>query len=232
MALSEQIKRIKIDLIIKLSVIISLLLVSLSAFYYFVVFLPRAEQAKIDLQKQEQADKGLKDQAAQEQKDQERIDAAQAKIVAEKKRQESEKASVIEKGWTEARSEIQKRLDAGYQLLTDDEQNLQASQDWLVKTYGDLSQMRDNPYFNAPLPLIHAWEQYKTDLEGSISAQQELIQIRQNIIHSIENRDIDTLSDLFNKEKTAVSLLSAWQEKIKRDRNNINVLRLNTAKSL
>lgn len=64
MKLPNIIKDIEVDKATKLSIIGSMLLVSFSFFYYYVIFLPQKEQARIDQQKQEQLTKELKEQKA------------------------------------------------------------------------------------------------------------------------------------------------------------------------
>ncbi len=62
MKLPNTIKSIDTNKAIKLSIIASMLLVSFSIFYYYVIFLPKKEKTRIDQQKQEQLTKGLKEQ--------------------------------------------------------------------------------------------------------------------------------------------------------------------------
>ena len=70
MKLPSIIKDIDVDKAIKLSIIGSMLLVSFSFFYYYVIFLPQKEQAGIDRQKQEQLMKDQKEHEAKQQAEQ------------------------------------------------------------------------------------------------------------------------------------------------------------------
>lgn len=55
-------KNIDVNKAIKLSIIISVLLISFSFFYYYVIFLPKKEQTRINTEKQEQFSKELKEE--------------------------------------------------------------------------------------------------------------------------------------------------------------------------
>lgn len=54
---------------------VSLIVVTLSVAYYFVVFLPKKEQMRIEQQKQEQEAKDLKEEQAKEEADTKRMEA-------------------------------------------------------------------------------------------------------------------------------------------------------------
>ena len=64
--------KITFDKSAKAVLILSLLLVALSVFYYYVIFLPQKEQARIEQQKQEQLAEELKEQEAKEEAEQEK----------------------------------------------------------------------------------------------------------------------------------------------------------------
>jgi len=66
-------KNLTIEQTTKLAIISSALLVGFSVFYYLVVFLPRREEARIELQKQEQIAKDRREEARVELQKQEQI---------------------------------------------------------------------------------------------------------------------------------------------------------------
>ena len=73
----NKLKNLDIDKATKISVIAGILLISVSFFYYYVIFLPQKEQARLEQQRQEQSAKEEKERQAIERELQERKEAKQ-----------------------------------------------------------------------------------------------------------------------------------------------------------